>query len=612
MLTAIIHAFDYNQRPVEGRTLLDTCSNANFITEDFASILNWPMHEQSVNIEVLNELHTVTNRIAKVKIKYRLNQFHRTLTFFVIPRIAGLLPDSQINRNKLQIPPNIQLADPTFHKPSHVNMLIGTGTTLASFSIGQVQIHPQGKSDLILQKAQFGWVIGGSTPTVSITKARTFVNNVNFDLKRFWEVEEGPQQIHLSPIENEVEAHFKQTVSRENSGKYVVALPFNEKKRDIGESYTRALNRFRSLERRFTHNLDLKTEYTSIINEYLALGHMTQVDVPDHSYGFYLPHHAVIKPSCSTTKCRVVFDGSAKSSTGVSLNDALEIGPTIQDDIFSLLLRFRTHAYVLTGDIEKMYQQFLVRPEDRPFQRILWRNDKNEIATYELNTVTFGLSSAPYLAIRCLHQLADDESDSFIAAFDIIKRDIYVDDLLTGAATFREALQLRNDIIELLKRGELNIRQWVSNDPQLLSGLSEDQIHPKYSGDSTIKTLGVAWNPRDDSIRYTVSIDQRQTHTKRTILSTLAKIFDPLGLLGPVTVVAKILMQRLWQLQIDWDESLPANIQTEWSNYQKQLSLLENFTFERHISQCSIKRFEIHGFCDASNARTELTSIFNL
>lgn len=143
MLTAIIHAFDYNQRPVERRTLLDTCSNANFITEDFASILNLPMHEQSVNIEVLNELHTVTNRIAKVKNKSRLNQFHRTLTFFLIPRIAGLLPDSQINRNKLQIPPNIQLADPTFHKPSHVNMLIGTGTTLASFSIGQVQIHPQ-------------------------------------------------------------------------------------------------------------------------------------------------------------------------------------------------------------------------------------------------------------------------------------------------------------------------------------------------------------------------------------------------------------------------------------------------------------------------------------
>ncbi|XP_078040736.1 uncharacterized protein LOC144471982 [Augochlora pura] len=327
---------------------------------------------------------------------------------------------------------------------------------------------------------------------------------------------------------------------------------------------------------------------------------MTQVESPDNSFGFYLPHHAVIKPTSSTTKCRVVFDASAKSDTGISLNDTLEIGPTIQDDLFPLLLRFRTHAYVLTGDIEKMYRQFLIRPEDRPYQWILWRNEQNEIATYELNTVTFGIVSAPYLTIRCLHQLANDESDEYPAAFEVIKRDIYVDDLLTGAGTFREALKLRNGVINLLKKGGLNIRQWVSNDPNLLSGLSEDQIHPKYFGDESVKTLGVIWSPRDDSIRYTVSIDNRQTHTKRTILSTIAKIFVPLGLLGPVTVSAKILMQRLWQLRLDWDESLPADIQTEWLNYQAQLKFLKDFTVPRHISQHEVKQIEMHGFCDAS------------
>ncbi|XP_076384154.1 uncharacterized protein LOC143262078 [Megalopta genalis] len=509
-------------------------------------------------------------------------------------------PDRQINRNKLQVPPNIVLADPHFHKPSLVDMLIGTGPTLASFSIGQLQIQSKGKPDLILQKTQFGWVIGGSAPTVSFGNPQTFLSTVDFDLRKFWEIEVGPQQHHLSASENEVESHFIRTVAREHSGRYVVALPFNQKKRDIGESRTQALNRFMSLERRLSRSPDLKTEYTAIINEYITLGHMTQIESPDNSFGFYLPHHAVIKPTSSTTKCRVVFDASAKSDTGISLNDALEVGPTIQDDLFSLLLRFRSHAYVLTGDIEKMYRQFLIRPEDRPYQRILWRNDKNEISTYELKTVTFGVASAPYLAIRSLHQLANDESDNYPAASEVVKRDIYVDDLLTGAATFREALKLRNGIINLLKKGGLNIRQWVSNDPNLLSGLSEDQIHPKYFGDESVKTLGVIWSPRDDSIRYTVSIDNRQTHTKRTILSTIAKIFDPLGLLGPVTVSAKILMQRLWQLRLDWDESLPADIQTEWSNYQAQLRLLKDFAFARHISQHEVKRIEIHGFCDAS------------
>ncbi|XP_076660298.1 uncharacterized protein LOC143363618 [Halictus rubicundus] len=438
---------DLDKNPVECRTLLDTCSNANFITESLVKKLRLPTREQSVTIEALNELNTVTNRLVKANIVSRQNNFNRTLEFFVIPRIAGQLPDCQIDRTRVQIPHNIKLSDPHFHKPAPVDMLI---------------------------------------------------------------------------------------------------------------------------------------------------------ESPANSEGFYLPHHAVIKPSSSTTKVRVVFDGSAKSSSGVSLNDALLTGPTIQDDIFGLLLRFRMHPFVLTGDIEKMYRQFLVREEDRPYQRILWRNAQNEISTFQLNTVTFGLSSAPYLATRCLQQLADDESQNYKAASEVIKRDIYVDDLLTGAATYRDAIKLRDQIITLLNKGELNIRQWVSNDPQLLSGLTDDQIHPKFFGDATVKTLGVAWDPRNDTIHYSVNINSPNSPTKRAILSTIAKIFDPLGLLGPVTVTAKIIMQRLWQLKIDWDESLPMNVQNEWQNYRNNLKLLEKVKFNRHITQRSVKSIELHGFCDAS------------
>ncbi|XP_076660830.1 uncharacterized protein LOC143364282, partial [Halictus rubicundus] len=601
MATAIVNAMDLDKNPVECRTLLDTCSNANFITESLVKKLRLPTREQSVTIEALNELNTVTNRLVKAKIVSRQNNFNRTLEFFVIPRIAGQLPDCQIDRTRVQIPHNIKLADPHFHKPAPVDMLIGTGPTLSCFSIGQINLSTRNDSDLVLQKSQFGWIIGGSAPTTSRKNSRTTLfNNAEFDLKKFWEVEEGPQHSHLTPEEEACESHFKRTVSRTATGRYVVALPFNEKKAILGETYTRALKRFHSLERRFVTNPELQAEYAKVLNEYLELGHLTQTESPANSEGFYLPHHAVIKPSSSTTKVRVVFDGSAKSSSGVSLNDALLTGPTIQDDIFGLLLRFRMHPFVLTGDIEKMYRQFLVREEDRPYQRILWRNAQNEISTFQLNTVTFGLSSAPYLATRCLQQLADDESQNYKAASEVIKRDIYVDDLLTGAATYRDVIKLRDQIISLLNKGELNIRQWVSNDPQLLSGLTDDQIHPKFFGDATVKTLGVAWDPRNDTIHYSVNINSPNSPTKRAILSTIAKIFDPLGLLGPVTVTAKIIMQRLWQLKIDWDESLPMNIQNEWQNYRNNLKLLEKVKFNRHITQRSVKSIELHGFCDAS------------
>jgi hypothetical protein len=166
------------------------------------------------------------------------------------------------------------------------------------------------------------------------------------------------------------------------------------------------------------------------MKEYIELKHMS-VASGDLNNGYFLPHHAIIKESSATTKVRVVFDASAKTTTGKSLNDILMTGPTIQDKLFEHLIRFRVHKYVITADIEKMYRQIMIKPEDRIFQRLFWRvND--QIQVFELNTVTFGVSSAPFLAIRTIQQLADDEGARFPIAEKILKRDLYVDDLLTG------------------------------------------------------------------------------------------------------------------------------------------------------------------------------------
>ncbi|XP_015437418.1 PREDICTED: uncharacterized protein LOC107192626 [Dufourea novaeangliae] len=329
-------------------------------------------------------------------------------------------------------------------------------------------------------------------------------------------------------------------------------------------------------------------------------GHMSEVNASHDTGNFYLPHHAVIKPSSTTTRVRVVFDASAKSSSGLSLNDVLMTGPTIQDDLFALLIRFRTYTYVLTGDIEKMYRQFNVQPKDRRYQRILWRDDDGYIKTYELNTITFGISSAPYLAIRCLQQLAEDEKSDAPIAANVLKRDLYVDDLLTGANMFDQALRLRNEIIDILKRGGLNIRKWASNESQLLTGLPKEQIHPKFFGDSSIKTLGISWDTHNDDVVYRVDPNFDTRVTKRTILSTISKIFDPLGLLAPVIITAKILIQKLWRLELNWDESLPNDLHTEWTTFMQDFLTLDKVSFPRNVSQRAVVRNELHGFCDAS------------
>ncbi|XP_063994615.1 uncharacterized protein LOC135172511 [Diachasmimorpha longicaudata] len=431
--------------------------------------------------------------------------------------------------------------------------------------------------------------------------ARCHFTDIIKEFKKFWEIEDiGIKASHQSEIEQVCEQHFQKHVSRTPEGRYVVALPFNQRKELLGTSYLQAKRRLLALERKFQWDPTLMADYTAVIDEYKQLGHMRKIDT-EVEEGFYLPHHAVFKETSLTTKTRVVFDGSARSSTGISLNDALMVGPTIQDDILSLVLRFRTHNFILTGDIEKMYRQVLVRPEDTKFQRILWR-EHEQIQTYELQTVTFGLAPAPYLAVRCLHQLADDERERFPLASAKLKQDLYVDDLLTGTSTLEEALQLRDEMIDLLKTGGFNLRQCASNSPDVLHGLPESTVNIQLLGgaDSALKTLGVRWDSKNDSIVYTVNpIATRDTTTMRTIASDVARIYDPLGLLNPVITHAKIIQQQLWRLKLDWDDSVPTEIYTQWHEFVSQLPLLNEIQFRRQA--ISSEQFDLHGFCDASN-----------
>ncbi|XP_051167318.1 uncharacterized protein LOC127285380 [Leptopilina boulardi] len=277
--------------------------------------------------------------------------------------------------------------------------------------------------------------------------------------------------------------------------------------------------------------------------------------------GYFLPHHAVIKGDSLTTKTRVVFDGSAKTTSGISLNDALMVGPTIQQDLFSIVIRFRTFQFVFTADIKQMYRQISVSPEDACFQKIVWRNDpKEEIQTYKLNTVTFGTACALFLASRTLHQLANDEQESHPIASSILKEDFFVDDCLSGSNDIQEALYMRNDLINLLKKGNFVLRKWSSNCPKLLEGFPSEvsNSHLCLDPTETVKTLGLHWNPVTDSFGYSIKLTNSKLRcSKCFILSETAKLFDPLGILEPITVTAKLIIQQLWKAKLFWDDPVP-------------------------------------------------------
>ncbi|XP_062538401.1 uncharacterized protein LOC134206692 [Armigeres subalbatus] len=298
----------------------------------------------------------------------------------------------------------------------------------------------------------------------------------------------------------------------------------------LGSSKESARRRFHFLEKRLERNPELQKEYHDFMREYLSLGHMRLVEADDevNSTAYYLPHHPVIKESSTTTKVRVVFDGSAKTSTGFSLNEALCVGPVVQDELIDIILRFRTFPVALVGDIAKMYRQVLIHPDDTSLQRVLWRfPEQSSVQTYELLTVTYGLAPSSFLATRTLQQLAADEGEAFPKGGPALKKGFYVDDFIGGAQSVEEAIRLRTELSTLLQKGGFELRKWTSNRLDVLRGLSREQIGTQstlqFNPYETIKALGISWEPEADMLRFDSHIrDNDEPPTKRSILSDIS------------------------------------------------------------------------------------------
>lgn len=369
LTSALVFIIDNKQKFIKCRVLLDTCASANFISETIVKRLGLPIIAHSSSVDTIGNTNTRTKGLVQITVRSMRDTFTKKLTCLIVPTISNFIPSDTFPRNSIEIPANIKLADPEFYLPRPIDLLIGSGPTLSLLSIGQIDLSQNG-CDLYLQKTRLGWIVAGGLPEMNVSKNICHLSSIESQIAKFWEIEETAVNKLRSDEEIAYELHFTKNTMRDEDGRYKVRLPFRQASQQLGESRIIATRRLLALERKFDRNLSLKSEYTRVLDKYLNLKHMTLIEHPD-DYGYYMPHHAVIKESSNTTKARVVFDASAKTSNGLSLNDVLMVGPNIQDKLFAHLLRFRTYKYVIIADIEKMYRQVRVHKDDRRFQRIL-------------------------------------------------------------------------------------------------------------------------------------------------------------------------------------------------------------------------------------------------
>lgn len=254
-----------------------------------------------------------------------------------------------------------------------------------------------------------------------------------------------------------------------------------------------------------------------------------------------------------------------------------------------------------------MYRQILVDARDQDYQRIVWFDTEfNAVQDFRLQTVTYGTASAPYLALRVIKQLIRDEDNDFPLAAQILQENIYVDDVLFGAEEIPVLRQAREQVCSLLSRGKFTLRKWASNVPALLSeipvadhGLANNRI---FQENETVPILGISWIPNQDALRFQIDLPTSIPNTKRQILSMIAKIFNPLGWITPVTVSAKIFMQQLWRVKLEWDDVIPTTLFNRWESIFRTFDNLDDIYLSRWTNQdADSSRLELHGFADASN-----------
>lgn len=428
-------------------------------------------------------------------------------------------------------------------------------------------------------------------------------------------MEELSSKKNLSPTDKICENIFSCSTERLFQGRSTVQLPLKHDVTDmkLGDSFELAKRRFLGLEKRLINNKHLYAEYKTFIKEYVDLGHGNYVPLSlstkDLLNKYFLPHHCGIKEESVSTKLRVVFDASMQSTSGLSLNDEMYKGPTVQPELFDIVCRFRTFKYVMITNIIKMYRQVLIAPEHRHLQNILWCDSPSEnLKCIELQTVTYGTNSAPFLT-RCLVQLATENVNLYPPASRILLEQRYVDDILFGANNLENLIRSCDELVNLLGSAGFKLHKWISNVSNIIESQDLPSILRKVpntsdkselikilqsitSSQTSIhidehlsKVLGIRWQPLADYFQI-CGLSQRNTlvSTKRNVLAEIASLFDPLGFIGPVVTTGKIIMQQIYVNKLDWDDELPSQLSSEWNKFSKEISHLSKLKIPRLLA----------------------------
>ena len=603
---------------IETYAFLDGGSNTTFCTENLLNQLNATGRKTMLSLTTMaQEDSPIESSIVNLEV-FDLNQEN----FIDLPTVfsTAKLPVSKENMASQQdVEKWSHLEGIEIPKiDAEVNLLIGSDVPQA---LEPLEIKRGQKGEPYATRTTLGWVVNGPLGrTGSAPRSASFISadvQLNEQFEKFCNMEFNDStfsnKTSMSQEDRRALEIMNQTVKLKE-GHYEVALPWRHYPPDLPNNKSLADHRLNLLKRRLTKDTSLHEKYTGFMDDLLRKGYAGKVPT-EHLKGpstpvWYLPHHPVFHPQ-KPDKVRVVFDCSAKCR-GTSLNDHLLQGPDLTNTLVGVLTRFREEPIALMSDVEAMFHQVRVHPDDCNALRFLWwpDGDLNKPAEeFQMMAHLFGGTSSPSCANFALRKTADDNEGIFDPeTIQTIRRNFYVDDCLKSVKSEPSAVRLADQLSKCLAKGGFRLTKWISNSAAVIESIPESERAPsirKLDFDKlkhVERPLGVQWNVATDKFGFSITMKERQL-TRRGVLSTVSSIYDPLGFAAPFILPAKAILQDLCRKKLGWDDSIPQDVAQRWQKWLCELPKLEQLTIDRCFKPSDfgeIASRQLHHFSDAS------------
>ena len=629
--TAEVLLLGPNGEELQARALIDSGASLSMVTSKVAQLLNLPLEPTRVQLTVARG--GITDPL-KYTTSLMVSTIHnKELKVPCLPvvsdEVTGIIPPQPVpSCNNLNHIKGLLLADNNYNIPASIDIILGSKMFAKIMNSQQYSLRKGNLNEPIAQSTIFGWTLSGAVPGITrisdFTSAYCLLPRIQAEpippqepaldtlLAAILQEEEGPKQVEPLSSEEEAEKHYQATTKYSaTEQRYEVSLPKKEIINQLGESRPQAVARYIQTNRA-NERKKIQQQFQDGMKSYISLGHAEEVPPEDKppAVAYWLPMHSVIKLSSTSTKLRVVFDGSAATTSGVSLNHSLHVGPTIQATLSDTLLKFRSYSIALNADISKMYREVKLCTADKDLHRFVWREEPaSPLKDYRMTRVTFGVSASPFLAVRTLHQTADDHGGDYPRVTQHIKESFYVDDFLGGADSTEEAIQLFHNLRRILQKGGFDLRKWRSSSSTVLSHIPEELQEANHLKTSTAthvttnsKALGLKWDSQLDVMSPAISTDNLRCPTKRGLVSAVFKSYDVLGWISPTLLQMKLLIQNLWNSNKGWDEAAPEQTIKAYLAWEKELPILAEKTIPRSYYDINPISLTLHGFADASKA----------